>query len=230
MTEADRAGFDRLYRAEAEALLRRTRRRITADATLVEDACATAWAILATRPDVLHDERAPRWLAVVAYHEGLRLLGREVPVAELPEVAHERDLAAQIDARDTLRRITALAPRQRESLTLLAYGFSYEQIAAQTGRSRGAVNKALFKGRRQLARPAVSTRSERKVVNKTRERAKPAFTPREAKLLLPPKAKPTIDELPTGSLARVVLEIDREIERLQSARKALIKGARAARR
>jgi hypothetical protein len=66
-------------------------------------------------------------------------------------------------------------------------------------------------------------------MNQTRTRTRkpaPAFTAREAKLLLPDGAKPEIDALPVGSLPRVVLEIDREIARLQSARKALIKSER----
>jgi hypothetical protein len=90
--------------------------------------------------------------------EAYRLAGierRELHIADLsPEltwdsrIANRVSLDDQLEARDALRAVAQLAPRQRHDLTLFVAGFSYHDIAEMTGgRTYTNVNKHLTKAR-----------------------------------------------------------------------------------
>lgn len=150
-----------LFARHHAALLRAVRRAVRAPEAVIEDACASAWAILLRR----QPERGPAlfgWLRTVAVHEGYRLSREQRRVSALEDlaavegegweafVADRRTLDASLEARRALRVLAALPERQRRYLALLAAGYRYHEIVEHAGVTYTNVNKHLVKARRRI--------------------------------------------------------------------------------
>jgi DNA-directed RNA polymerase specialized sigma24 family protein len=102
------------------------------------------------------------WLRVVAVHEAYRLSTierRETRLASRSAdhrdggdlIANPHTLDDAVEAREALRALAALPPRQRVDLTLKVAGYSYEEIRAITvGRTFTNVSKSLAKARARV--------------------------------------------------------------------------------
>ncbi|HET6507385.1 MAG TPA: sigma-70 family RNA polymerase sigma factor [Baekduia sp.] len=142
-----------LYKTHSAALRAAVRRFVNADDAVIEDACSFAWLqLMRHQPD-----RGPTlfaWLRTVAVREAWRLYqrdAREPSIEQFPGLDPGRDaLAEQTAARDALRVLAALPPRQRDTLALLILGFSYDEIAALRRVTKTNVNRHLTRARRHL--------------------------------------------------------------------------------
>ena len=145
-----------LYHRHHQHLVRAISVAVNASTEIIEDACQTAWTTLLRRQP--NRPTVWSWLYVVALHEAYRLAGierRELHIADLsPQLAWDNrtttrvSLDDQLEARDALRAVAQLPPRQRHDLTLFVAGFSYHDIAQMTGaRTYTNVNKHLAKAR-----------------------------------------------------------------------------------
>jgi DNA-directed RNA polymerase specialized sigma24 family protein len=146
----------------------RVRRRVHGvDATIIADACATAWLTLVRRRDISLDGDGLAWLTTVAVHEAWRLgTTRHESAAGLmmAECDHEREacepagtaddpldrVIAAEQHRDRVARFATLKPEERRELLLFAGGYKYNDIARLTGTSYTSVNRRLAQGRARL--------------------------------------------------------------------------------
>jgi RNA polymerase sigma factor (sigma-70 family) len=64
--------------------------------------------------------------------------------------AYEPDLTTRLEAFELVRRVARLPRAQRTRLTMVAAGYSYQEIAAAEGVSVKAVDTAVFEARRTL--------------------------------------------------------------------------------
>lgn len=170
-----RAGGDR-RRASLDRFANRYQRRLparvarcvaTTDPGLIDDACQTAWSILARRDDIDLDERGFAWLSTVAIREGWRLarVTRDVPsgafrgardspleIGEPAALAWDPETCALAKSvhDDRVRAYRSLPDDQRKVLALQALGFSYDEMAALTARTAAAVNSRIARGRAGL--------------------------------------------------------------------------------
>jgi RNA polymerase sigma factor (sigma-70 family) len=148
-----------LYRRHHRDLRRAVTRVVNAPPELIEDACQSAWMKL------LHNQPQRgtflAWLRVVAIHEAYCLSAIEHRDAHLEDLAvgagwdavtpDPRSIDDAIEARAALRLLAALPAREREDLTLLIAGFTYEEIQQLTGgRTYTNVNKHLSKARARI--------------------------------------------------------------------------------
>jgi len=154
-----RGDEDALYRAYAYPLRKAVALRTRgASRDQVDDACATAWLILLRAQP--HRETAFNWLVVVATYEAWRLVAaddRHAPLcldaddSRLGWLAIENDPLAPMHARERLRAVAAALPeRKRHMIALLAYGYSYAEIATLTGATPRTVNRQLARAKRRL--------------------------------------------------------------------------------
>jgi RNA polymerase sigma factor (sigma-70 family) len=152
-----------LYARLQPQLYAHVRRRIIGDDTLIEDACANAWAIYLQRPPETSDDgKLLAWLCVVARHEAYRLgrtITRERPVEELADsvVSRHGQPERYAHARDALRALASLRPLQRETLALFVAGHSYKEIQAIRGVTYTNVNRHIAEGRAALRAIAVGS-------------------------------------------------------------------------
>ncbi|MDQ3647182.1 MAG: RNA polymerase sigma factor [Actinomycetota bacterium] len=140
---------------------------VSADEGLVEDACAFAWRqLIRCQPE--RTERIYAWLRKVAIREARLLHYRELREAaprgsENPETdeaveavdlgelrAARLDCELAVEAREALRALAGLRPRERRYLTLQLAGLSYREIAERCGATYTNVNKHLARGRARL--------------------------------------------------------------------------------
>ena len=152
-----RGDEDDLYRRHHRELHRAVASAVSAPRELIEDACQAAWAALLRRQPERY--AIVGWLRTVAIYEAYRLSAVERRDARLERLAREegdwqnitadpRSLDDALEAREALRILASLPERQREDLTLLVAGFSYEEIRELTGgRTFTNVNKHLAKAR-----------------------------------------------------------------------------------
>jgi hypothetical protein len=145
-----------LHRRHHRELQRAVARTVKAPPELIEDACQNAWVIML--------RSSPRrrtwfaWLRVVAIHEAYRLCEdhffphlEDLGAGWETLIADVRTIDDAIEARRALRVLAALAPRQRQDLSLLVAGFTYAEIQQLTGdRSYTSVNKCLTKARARI--------------------------------------------------------------------------------
>lgn len=151
-----------LFRDLQPRLLRSVRAAVRPP-ELAEDGCAFAWAqLLATQPE--RGERLFGWLRRVAIHEAWRLArarSRETALEQLTgDVPHgewealvpcRAELEDQLAAREALRHLAALRPRERRYLALKVAGHSYREIQQICGgRTYTNVNKHLVRARARL--------------------------------------------------------------------------------
>ena len=161
---------DELYRLHHHELHRAVAHAVNAPRELIEDACQAAWlALLRNQPERYS---IVGWLRTVAIHEAYRLSARDRRDVRLERLGSEtgdwqnitadpRSVDDALEAHEALRILASLPARQREDLTLLVAGFSYEEIRHLTGgRTFSNVNKHLAKARARvrLARLRASER------------------------------------------------------------------------
>jgi RNA polymerase sigma factor (sigma-70 family) len=155
--------------ARYEHALKRTARRYSLDAEDVEDAFQRALEIVLTKAPTTDPRELIRWTQTVIKHEALavrrnreRLLGvgpgpgsRGVPpdpVALLPARGDGPDEQAERreDVARTREALQALKPAELRTLTLLAEGYSYAEIADITNFSLTKINRCLAEGRERF--------------------------------------------------------------------------------
>lgn len=145
-----------VYRNTYPALVRFLYRKVW-DAERAEDLAQEAFA----RALVHRPENTRGWLFVVAANmarDEARKAAREkrhLTLLKSEPDAVQSSLEDDIDADTQRTRVRAaleqLTPRDREALLLWDAGMSYDEIAAQTGLSRGAIGTTLARARRRLA-------------------------------------------------------------------------------
>ena len=144
-----------VYRSTYRALVRFLYRKVW-DAERAEDLAQEAFArALVHKPD-----NARGWLFIVAANmarDDARRAARErrhltLLKSEPETTAAEPEEAIDTDTQRTRVRgaLEQLTPRDREALLLWDAGFSYDEIAAQTGLARGAIGTTLARARRRL--------------------------------------------------------------------------------
>jgi RNA polymerase sigma-70 factor, ECF subfamily len=144
-----------LFREHDQYLHRVLRRRLRGSApmALIEDACASTWAIAWKHRERVPEENPVGWLVTVAWREALAQLrkrGAETS-AELPlAYACDGDPEAAYEARERLRLLARLGPNQRIAVGLRAGGFSYDEIAELTGKTYTWTNRHINEGRARL--------------------------------------------------------------------------------
>jgi RNA polymerase sigma factor (sigma-70 family) len=155
--------------ATYEHLLKRTARRYSLDGEDVEDAYQRTLEIVLTKAPTTDPQELVRWAQTVIKHEALavrrnreRLLGvapvsgREAPprdpVAQLPARSDGPDEQAERreDVARTREALQALKPAELRTLTLLAEGYSYAEIADITSFSLTKINRCLTEGRERF--------------------------------------------------------------------------------
>lgn len=163
--------------AKHERSLRRTARRYSICADDADDAYQRALEILLVKAPTDDVRELIRWMTTVVKHEALKVRqsrertigapgGRAGGEAEGDWVAlipSDGDgPAALVERREKVARsreaLQALKPQELRALTLLAEGYSYEEIGAMTGFSQTRVNRCLAEGRERFR--AMVSRSE----------------------------------------------------------------------
>lgn len=161
-----------LYATHQDQLWRVVRTQVRGSSDLIDDACASAWAILLrSQPDRSCTLFA--WLVRVAVHEAWRQSSADrqqaplAPLADDDDAPHPVDGAvgrgrteAQVLAREQLREIAAALPgRKRTVIGLQALGFKQREIAELLGDTERTVDRQLRRAKRQLD-PLRLSRSE----------------------------------------------------------------------
>jgi RNA polymerase sigma factor (sigma-70 family) len=152
-----------------EAALRRTARRYSLCADDADDALQRGLEILLKKAPSEDPRELIRWTQTVVKHEALavrrereRILsgpaavtpepGKEDWVALLP--APGDGPAEQAERREAVARsreaLQALKPQELRALSLLAEGYSYQEIGEITGYSRTKINRCLAEGRERF--------------------------------------------------------------------------------
>lgn len=150
---AQRGDEEVLYRQHHEALVRMVRGRLRVSQEVAEDAVSFAWMqLVRTQPG---RENVVGWLYTVAKYEvfaTMRRAQREATVEELPPMAAPGSVEGIVEARETMVSLRGLKAHQRLVLIMKAEGFSYNEIAALTGKTYTWVNRHLTEGRRAARR------------------------------------------------------------------------------
>lgn len=116
---------------------------------LAEDAAAESWRILCER-GCPHSE-VEAWLTLVARRELFRLAARRRrEVAAAAELGVADPVAVQVAAREALRAVAGLRPRQRHALSRQVAGLTYREIAAESAVTWTHVNRHITEGRAAL--------------------------------------------------------------------------------
>lgn len=147
-----------LYGRSAETVRRLVGHGVRAPEAVVEDACQVAWGRLIAHRRQVCREGAIAWLVRTAIREAFRTLRRDLRLVALDELVDEdgerlglTPVDEILDHRLRLWQLASLPARQRRLLWLQAFGFSYAEMAAETGASLRAVERQLCRGRRRLA-------------------------------------------------------------------------------
>ena len=154
--------------AKHERSLRRTARRFSICADDADDAYQRALEILLVKAPTDDVRQLIRWMTTVVKHEALKVRQtreRTMPKPSGDDGEGEYDWVAQIPAdgdgpaglverRERVARsreaLQALKPAELKALTLLAEGYSYEEIGELTGFSQTKVNRCLAEGRERF--------------------------------------------------------------------------------
>jgi RNA polymerase sigma factor (sigma-70 family) len=154
-----------LYAAQAAQVRRRVRLGVTAPDAVIEDACQIAWMRLLRHRARIHRETATRWLVRVAVHEALKLLRRGTRDVSLDALAEEAgepplpcpDLLEDLaERRARLESIRDLPVRQQRLVWLQGCGFSYAEMAGETGDTRRTVQRQLLRAKHTLIEQAAA--------------------------------------------------------------------------
>jgi RNA polymerase sigma factor (sigma-70 family) len=150
-----------LFREHDQYLKRVLRRRFDASVptAVIEDACASAWAIAWAHRERVRDENPVAWLVTVAWREALAQLRKRRPetsTESLEAFTGDGDPEAAFEARERLELMRRLGPNQRLAVGLRAGGFSYDEIAELTGKTYTWTNRHVSEGRVRLRQLAAS--------------------------------------------------------------------------
>ncbi len=143
-----------LFRTYQVALRAAVRFNVSAGDQIIDDACSYAWLELCRRQP--RRDNIFAWLCVVAIRKARRDRDRDqreaLPLATVPENREplRLDLVDEVRAREALRTLAALPPRQRAYLTLIVAGHSYDEIARRYGVTTRTVSRQLGRARRHL--------------------------------------------------------------------------------
>ncbi len=149
-----------LYRSLSARLEHIVRRDVRAPDAVIEDACQLAWSGLVRHCGRVRRDTALAWLARTAEREAFRLVRREDRELSL-DATLEADgdvslaggspgLAELAEQHAQLEAISTLPGRQQRLVWLRGLGFSYDEMAAQTGDSHRTVERQLLRARRRL--------------------------------------------------------------------------------
>ena len=152
--------------ARHERSLRRTAQRYSICADDADDAYQRALEILLVKAPTDDLRELIRWMTTVVKHEALKVRqSRERTATPSRRDEDESDWvalipaegdgpAALVERREAVARsreaLQALKPQELRALTLLAEGYSYEEIGAMTGFSQTRVNRCLAEGRERF--------------------------------------------------------------------------------
>ena len=148
-----------LYASQSVRVRRLVRLDVQGPDALVEDACQVAWMRLVDHRRRVRRDTAARWVVRVAVNEGRRQLRRggrcvsldaltdDVGDVPLPTPDLIEDLA---ERRERLAAIRALPLRQQRLVWLQGLGFSYAEMAGETGDTRRTVDRQLSRARHTL--------------------------------------------------------------------------------
>lgn len=144
-----------LFAQHHQHLLRSVARVVNTDGPTVEEACSFAWLQL-MRTNPVRGETLFAWLRTVAVREAIRLDRRFRLTNLLSEEALEYavgtaiEMDDELEARQALKAVADLPPRQRRALGLQAAGYSYDEIAELTGDTHRTVERQVMRARRTL--------------------------------------------------------------------------------
>jgi RNA polymerase sigma factor (sigma-70 family) len=148
-----------------EAALRRTALRYSLCADDAEDALQRGLEILLRKAPSTDPRELIRWTQTVVKHEALAVRRERERLLAAPTASDPGDWVALIpsesdgpperaERREAIARsreaLRALKPQELRALTLLAEGFSYAEIGAQTGWTRTKINRCLAEGRNRF--------------------------------------------------------------------------------
>lgn len=154
------AEIGQLYIAFAGRLAKIVRFNVRADEMVIEDACQFAWTRLLHHRGRVRRDAVRAWLTRTATRQALKLVrreDRELSLEVILEPAHAlaRDgltiaLEELIEQRGRLESIGDLPLRQQRLVWLHGLGFSYAEMARDSGYSPRTVERQLLRGKRRL--------------------------------------------------------------------------------
>jgi RNA polymerase sigma factor (sigma-70 family) len=150
-----------IYVGNAARVRRLVRHNVRAPEPVIEDACQTAWTrLVRDRRRVCPDKAVP-WLVTTAVREAVRLTrrgSREVFLEELVDESGELveppttpGLEETAEHHARLDAVRLLPERQQRLVWLQALGWSYTEMAEQTGATTRTIDRQLVRARRRLA-------------------------------------------------------------------------------
>ena len=148
----------RLFAELHEPLVDSLTSALRGDRHLAEEAATVTWLILLRRqPD--RSRPLDGWLYVTALSAARRMRrqGHHLDLFEIPDhtaAGVGRDPLDIVRQRDQLHLLAQLPAAQRNTLTLLARGYSHREIAAATGHTPTWVHRHITEGRSALRRLA----------------------------------------------------------------------------
>ena len=150
-----------LFARDAVRVRRLVRLSVSAPDAVVEDACQVAWMRLVSDPSRVGAAAATNWLVRVAVREAMRGARRTARDLSLEQVVDQRGDAGQpggataeeiAEQRGRLDAIGRLPERQRRLVWLRGLGFSYREMAGETGDTVRTVERQLDRARVNLER------------------------------------------------------------------------------
>jgi RNA polymerase sigma factor (sigma-70 family) len=139
-----------LFTEHHQALRRSVKAVVHTSAANIEDACSFAWLqLLRYQPERRQELFA--WLRTTAVREAIRLhranVGQIAPFDLDVAVPDQR-----MDCLDALEHVAALDERERRIFALHVAGYSYDEIADQTGDSLRTVERLMGRARKAVRR------------------------------------------------------------------------------
>jgi RNA polymerase sigma factor (sigma-70 family) len=149
-----------LYRSLSARLENIVRRAVEAPDAVIEDACQLAWSGLVRHCARVRRDTALAWLARTAEREAVRLIrreGRELSLDATLELGGDVALPGRgpglselAEQHARLDAISALPGRQQRLVWLQGLGFSYDEMAVQTGASHRTIERQLLRAKQRL--------------------------------------------------------------------------------
>src|SRR5215207_7508493 len=144
VTEAHRETIERIYREDADRLWRAVV-AYALDRSVADDAVADAFAQALRRGDALR--QPDRWIWSVAF----RLANAELAHRRRQAFDEQTTYEMPEPARDMVRALSLLSPKQRASVVLHHYaGYPLKEIASMLGSTTAAVKVHASQGRKRL--------------------------------------------------------------------------------
>jgi len=149
-----------LYARSAGLVRGRVCSEVTASEAVIDDACQFAWIRLLHHRHRIGRDRAVSWLITTALHEVFKLVRRDSHDLSLEQLMEETgDLRITrtapapeeaVGARLRLELLRELPERRERLMWLQGLGFSYPEMATQTGATVRTVDRQLTKARRTV--------------------------------------------------------------------------------